>query len=72
MWIQEKVAECLVRVIKVDTKDNLADALTKNVKAEDLTRHVDRTNQVRIRTDRSGLEVEGQTIDDWTDDRADN
>merc|ERR1712143_22283 len=38
LWVQEKVSNGEITIIKVGTKDNLADALTKHVEAEILNR----------------------------------
>ena len=48
LWVQDKVANGELEVQKVNGKENLADALTKHVSAEDLRVHVHRTNQVFV------------------------
>ena len=45
LWIQEGIANGDIKLEKVDTKLNLADALTKNVKREDLQFHVRESGQ---------------------------
>ena len=44
MWIQEKVADSTIELIKVHTRENLADALTKYVGSDELQRHVHHTS----------------------------
>ena len=41
LWLQEKVYCGEVRLVKVRTEDNLADALTKPVGAADIYKHVE-------------------------------
>ena len=45
LWIQEKVASGQIEVINVDSKSNLADALTKHVQKSELEYHMSHTNQ---------------------------
>ena len=40
LWLQEKVYNGQVQITKVDTKENLADALTKPISEEDMQKHV--------------------------------
>ena len=40
LWLHEKVAKGVIKVIKVGTDDNLADALTKAVSAESMMKHL--------------------------------
>ena len=40
LWLQNKVADGEIVVIKAPGKDNLADALTKYVTGEEITQHV--------------------------------
>ena len=44
LWIQEKVADSTIELIKVHTRDNLADALTKYVGSDELQRHIAHTS----------------------------
>ena len=48
LWIQDKVAKGEIEIIKVHTKENLADALTKHVGSEELSRHIACTHQAII------------------------
>ena len=48
LWIQEKVASGSIKLVKVGSAENLADALTKYVKSEDLNNHVNGLCQYRI------------------------
>ena len=45
LWIQGKVLNRDIKVKKVDTKENLSDALTKNLSSSDMMRHLKETNQ---------------------------
>ena len=45
LWVQEKVSNGEITILKIGTRDNLADALTKYVEAETLNRHILGTNQ---------------------------
>ena len=45
LWVQDKVAAGEVVLQKVGTHDNIADALTKNVGAEVLSKHMQLTQQ---------------------------
>ena len=47
LWVQEKVANGVVEVRKVDGKTNMADALTKHVNPEDIRVHLYHTGQVK-------------------------
>ena len=40
LWVQDKVANKEIVIMKVPTEDNLADALTKAVDAQVITKHV--------------------------------
>ena len=40
MWVQDKVANKEIVIMKVPTEDNLADAVTKAVDAQVITKHV--------------------------------
>ena len=40
LWLQQKVANGYLELVKVDGGDNLADALTKHLGAADLRRHM--------------------------------
>ena len=44
LWIQEKVADSTIELIKVHTRENLADALTKYVGSDELQRHITHTS----------------------------
>ena len=46
LWIQDKVRKGEIIMRKVDTKENLADALTKFVTAEELNHHFANTGQI--------------------------
>ena len=49
LWVQEKVQRGEIEIIKINTKDNLADALTKHVDRDGLNKHMSGTGQaVRI------------------------
>jgi hypothetical protein len=45
LWLQDKTAKGELRVIKIDTSDNLADALTKPVNGEATDKHIKMTEQ---------------------------
>ena len=44
-WTQEKVSLGVIKLFKVGSSENLADALTEYVKSEDLQNHVKGLNQ---------------------------
>ena len=48
LWIQDKVRRGEIIIRKVDTKENLADALTKHVTQEELNYHIANTNQLVV------------------------
>ena len=48
LWLQDKVKEGRIHVIKVHTKTNQADALTKHVSGELIDQHVRETDQIRM------------------------
>ena len=54
LWIQEKTANGMLKLVKVPGQANLADALTKFVSADILTYHCKHTMQ-HTRTDRHAL-----------------
>ena len=45
LWLQEKVRSEAIKVVKVGTHENVADAMTKYVGSEILKRHLRDTNQ---------------------------
>ena len=45
LWLQEKVRRNEIKVKKVGTEENLADALTKYVSREVMSRHISETGQ---------------------------
>ena len=45
LWLQEKVKNGIVNVVKVGTHENIADALTKYVSRESMIMHLQSTNQ---------------------------
>ena len=54
LWLQQKVRNREIKVVKVKGGENLADALTKYVGKEDLDRHRDGTG-LELRGGRHGL-----------------
>ena len=46
LWLQDKVGTKEIEIRKVESKKNLADALTKHVESEDLRTHCTGTGQV--------------------------
>ena len=47
LWIQEKISDGKTRVCKVNTNENLSDALTKSIGSEEMSWHLDNTSQKR-------------------------
>ena len=45
LWIQEKVAQGEIKVVKVKTGENKSDALTKYLNAQEIKKHLDMTGQ---------------------------
>ncbi len=45
LWLQQKVKEGVIRIAKVGTHENVADALTKYVSRESMSTHLLNTNQ---------------------------
>ena len=45
LWLQEKVAQGSLKVIKVKTGENKSDALTKYLSAQDIDKHMRMTGQ---------------------------
>ena len=45
MWLQEKVRRGDIKVVKVGTGENVADALTKYVSRESMSKHMLATRQ---------------------------
>ena len=43
LWLQEKVAQGELKVIKVKTGENKSDALTKYLNAQEIRKHLDMT-----------------------------
>ena len=54
LWVQEKVSEGRIRIVKVKGEDNIADALTKHVDHDNIARHLIGTGQ-RIASGRHEL-----------------
>ena len=54
LWLQEKVAQKKMAIVKVGTLENLADALTKSLDAESMRRHLVGVN-AGVHTDRHNL-----------------
>ena len=45
LWLQQKVKEGVISIVKVGTHENVADALTKYVSRENMNAHLLNTNQ---------------------------
>ena len=45
LWVQEKVADGSVDLLKIRGEDNLADSMTKHVRRDILERHLSETSQ---------------------------
>ena len=74
LWVQDKVAAGEVVLQKVGTSDNIADALTKNVSADILHKHMHSTCQ-QIETGRHEImpeiaKQEKEVIRDDDDDKG--
>ena len=41
LWVQDKVARGELEVVKISTHDNLADACTKSIESDNLSRHME-------------------------------
>ena len=54
LWVQEKVSEGRIKIVKVKGEDNIADALTKHVDHDNIGRHMTGTGQ-RIASGRHEL-----------------
>ncbi len=54
LWLQDKVSKKEITIEKVPTEGNLADALTKPVKAEVIRKHIEGIG-AEVRTDRHRL-----------------
>ncbi len=54
LWLQDKVAKKEIIIEKVPTEENLADALTKPVKAETIRKHIEGIG-AEVRTDKHRL-----------------
>ena len=48
LWLQQKVKEGVLRIVKVGTHENAADALTKYVSRESMSTHLRNTNQCAL------------------------
>ncbi len=60
MWIQEKVREGRIQLVKVEGTENLADALTKYVDSDMLEKHI-RGTECQVIGGRHELMPEDQT-----------
>ena len=45
LWLQEKVSEGTIEIVKVNTKENISDALTKGVSSHEITWMMEKINQ---------------------------
>ena len=45
LWLQEKVSEGVIEIVKVNTKENISDALTKGVSSHEITWMMKKINQ---------------------------
>ena len=54
LWLQEKVRRGEIKVVKVNTHDNIADALTKHVNRNIMSMHMNAT-QLHVRAGRHEL-----------------
>ena len=50
LWVQEKIAQKVFRICKVNTTENLSDALTKGISQDEMDWHLRKTGQVRMET----------------------
>ena len=48
LWLQDKVAQKLLRIQKVRTNDNKSDALTKYLNESEMIKHLTMTGQVHV------------------------
>ena len=48
LWVQEKIAQKVFRICKVNTTENLSDALTKGISQDEMDWHLRKTGQVRM------------------------
>ena len=51
LWLQEKVAQGLIKIVKVKTDENRSDVLTKHLCTTDIEKHLSWTHQVRKGTE---------------------
>ena len=60
LWLQEKVAQGLIKIVKVKTDENRSDALTKHLGTTEIEKHLSWTQQVRkgIESDKTRLKPE--------------
>ena len=61
LWIQDRVRKGEIIMRKIDTKENLADALTKHVNQEALNYHISGTSQL-VMNDRHNLAPESRQL----------
>ena len=54
LWVQEKVSSGEIKVVKVSTSENVADALTKHVTGEGTMSHI-KWSGIRVVSGRSGM-----------------
>ena len=48
LWLQQKVKDGTIRIVKVGTHENVADALTKYVSRESMSMHLQNTHQTSL------------------------
>ena len=59
LWVQEKVSNGEIKLIKVSTNENVADALTKHVTGEGIIKHIE-TAGMRIVAGRNSMALRVQ------------
>ena len=48
LWLQDKVKSGVIKIVKVGTNENLADALTKYISRESMNMHLRNTHQTAL------------------------
>ena len=60
MWAQGKVSTGEIKLVKVSTSENVADALTKHVNGDGIVMHMERAG-MRVEVGRSGMALRMQS-----------
>ncbi len=62
VWLQEKVSQGIIEVVKVASGENISDVLTKKISSQEMQWHMHNTSQVRQKRSRKSGEKRTSSV----------